>query len=607
MLYRVALKTERRDGFGRNPVTGNPVDDLNRIMARGHLQFDVSPSTKLLLTGEYFRQNDNSGAVHYLRATFPGVVRLAPLGIGGYASKPRDLASEVDVGTKTDTYSLTGTFSSKLTDELTVTNIANYRKFNSSLFQDLDLSGVIESLQTNGQSTTVQERRIDSKQWSDELQFNYSREFLDLVVGGFYFHERQRPIDNVGLTLRNGMSSNIPLLLKAGIDLNEAFALCGYGPDVPGATDPLAPKRVCIHSNLGTDAWATFGQANIGLGFLGAGLESFTVKLGGRFSHEKVTSENPSIIIAAGGRGPVLRNTAAGTHRERQFEDFTPEVGLSWKPSRDLLIYYTYAEGFKAGSGENSAGSTTIVDPEKIQNHEVGIKATVLDRISVNLAAYTYNLQGAQLNKTISGGPSGFTTIFQNAAATTAKGVEFDVSGRIASRLRGSAAVSYTDAKFVDYLTLDPLNPANVATPGSPAYNAITNPSPTAFGAPGGGLIQLAGNSVRNTPKWAWNVHGEYALPLTNGELTLQGDVSYKSRVYFSEYQRDLESSPAYTMVDASIIYRTQDDRVSFQLWGKNLFDIDRPSSTFALATGRVIGVTYLPPRTFGATIASKF
>ena len=80
----------------------------------------------------------------------------------------------------------------------------------------------------------------------------------------------------------------------------------------------------------------------------------------------------PSIIIAAGGRGPVISYTAAGTHVERSFDDFTPELGIEWKPSRDLLVYYTYSEGFKAGSGENAAGSTTIVDPETIENHEVG-------------------------------------------------------------------------------------------------------------------------------------------------------------------------------------------------------------------------------------------
>jgi iron complex outermembrane receptor protein len=77
--------------------------------------------------------------------------------------------------------------------------------------------------------------------------------------------------------------------------------------------------------------------------------------------------------------------------------------------------------------------------------------------------------------------------------------------------------------------------------------------------------------------------------------------------VYFTEYKREIESSAAFTMVDASAIYRTLDDRLSFQVWGKNLFGIDRPASTFALATGRLLGVTYLQPRTYGVTLGYNF
>ena len=615
ILFRVATKTENRDGFGENPVTGNDVDDLDRWMARGHLQFEFSDTVELLLTGEYFRQDDHSGAVHFLRESFPGVPRLASLGVGGWATDPRDLASETDVGTDTETYAFTGTFRADLTDALTFTNIANYRKFDSSLFQDLDLSAVVNSLQTNGQPTTVQERRIDSEQYSNEVQFNYSRDFVDLVVGGFYFHERQRPIDNVGLARRNGMQSNIAVLQAAGIDLARAYELCGYGPEgVTGGSTVIAPKRVCTKSNLGTEAWAVFGQANIGLGLLSDALDTVTLKLGGRYSEETVESENPSLVIVGGGRGPVLP-IRTDTYRKRSFNDFTPEIGLSWEPTPDVMLYYTYAEGFKAGSGENASHSTTIVDPEMVQNHEAGIKATLLGGLSVNLAAYTYDLEGAQLNKTIAGGPTGYATIFENAAETTAKGFELDIFGRITPQFRVSGAVSYTDAEYVDFVTLDPLDPRNVLTPGG-AYDPVTNPSPTAYGAPCAGdldpatptcEIQLAGNPVRNTPKWAFNAHAEYDIDLSNGTITLQGDVSHKSRVYFTEFKREIESARAYTMVDASVIYRTLDDKLSVQAWAKNLFDVDRPSSTFALATGRLIGVTYLQPRTYGVTVGYNF
>ena len=607
ILFRIAAKTEDHDGFGKNPVSGADVDDLNRRMIRGQLQFGTG-TTRLLLEGEYFRQNDSSGAVHYLQASFPGVARLAPLGVGGYATKPRDLATESQPGTDSNTYSFTGTFTSELSDTLSVTNIANYRRFKSSLYQDLDLSAVVNSLPTNGQPTTVQERRIDSEQYSNELQFNYKVEHFNAVVGAFYFHERQRPIDNVGLSRRNGLASNIAKYTAAGVPLDYAYYLCGYTPDVSGGSTVIAPKRVCTHSNLGDDSAAVFGQGNLDLGAFAENLSTITLKFGGRYSYEKVTSENPSIVITGGGAGSVIYYTAAATHRERSFNNFSPEAGIEWKPSRDILVYYNFSRGFKAGSGENASGSTTIVGPEKIENHEIGIKTNLFDRrLSVNLAGYTYTLDGAQYNKTIAGGPTGYTTIFQNAATTSAKGVELEIFGRPAQGVRVSGALSYTRAKYDNYLTLDPLNPANIA--GGAPYNAVTNPSPTAFGAPGGGNIQLAGNQVRNTPKWAWNLHGEYDLPIdvAGGRLTVQGDVSHKSRIYFSEFQRNLESSAGYTMVDAVLNFRAADTRITAQLWVKNAFNLLRPASTFALATGRLIGATYLPPRTFGATVGYKF
>lgn len=608
--FRFAAKDENRSGFGINPVTGADVDDLNRSMARLHLRYEFNDAVNYMLTGEYFRQNDSSGAVHHLRASFPDVARLAPLGVGGYAEDPRDLASEIQPGTNTKTWAVTGTLRAQLTDSLALTNITNFRDFRTSLFQDLDLSA-IAGPGTGAYATTVQERRIDSNQFSNELQLNWQSDFVDVVGGLYYFHERQWPIDNVGLSRRDGLQSNIAKYEALGL-LDLAYHLCGYGPE--GLSGQVrAPKRVCTLSNLGTRAFAAFGETNIQLGMFNDSLAQWTLKLGGRYSHEDVDSENTSVVIAGGGAGPVIAAgaTISGNtyNNDRRFRDFTPEAGLSWEPNANTMVYYTYSEGFKAGSGENAAFSTTIVDPETMTNHEVGVKTSLFQRrLTANLALYTYDLKGAQLNKTIAGGPTGYQTIFQNAASTKADGAELELAGILARRLNLSASVSYTDATFGDYVTLDPLNPANVA--GGTPYDPVTNPDPTAFGAPGGGNIQLAGNQVRNTPKWAWNIHAEYTLPFPafgGGTFSLAGDVSHRSRVFFSEYERDLESAAAYTLVDAALTFTSQDDRLDVQLWGKNLGNVDRASSTFALATGRLVGVTWLPPRMYGMTAAYRF
>jgi iron complex outermembrane receptor protein len=344
------------------------------------------------------------------------------------------------------------------------------------------------------------------------------------------------------------------------------------------------------------------------------------------------------MIIAGGGRGPVnppVANpptpigTIAETHVERKFKDFTPEAGLEWRPNDDLMIYYTYSEGFRAGSGENAANSLIIVDPETIKNHEAGVKATWLDRrLTTNLALYSYKLKDLQINKTISGGPAGFSTIFENAAETKGQGFELEIFARPTDIFRISGALAYTDAKFEDFETVDPLDPRSVnsppAPPGSPPAPPNTNFGGDCTADIGDDIrsdpdlnpltptceINLAGNRVRNTPKWTWNLHGEVDLPLLPenvGTLLLTGDATYKGKTFFTEFNRLIEGSRAYTLFNGALVFRTADERFAVSAWVKNLTNVFRPQSTFALATGRIIGATWVPPRTYGVTLGFKY
>jgi len=606
---RIAAKDEQRSGFGKNPVTGNDVDDLNRRMARLEVMVLPTDSVDWLLSGEWFRQNDASGALHFWRESFLGIPALNATGIGGYAVNPRDLASEYDPHTSTDTWAITSTLNWHVSDAFTVTNISNYRNFKTSVTQDLDVSAVINSLAADGQASTIQRRDVVSRQKSTELQLKYAADRLNGVLGFFYFNEDQTPTDTVDVAPVFGAPSNLALLANGPIiidgtpaappfDPQAALALCNtYAHATPIASStPIPPKRVCAHSIFGTDAYAIFGQTTIGLGRFTSELDTLSLKLGGRYSWERRTSANPSIIFARSGRGPVLVTTTAATQRARSFSDFTPEAGLEWRPVERLLLYYTYSKGFKSGAGENAAGSTNIVGPEKITNHEIGLKSEWLDRrLAVNLAAFSYRLTGLQISKTINDPVAGFVTRFENAAGVTGKGVELEALGAPTEHLRLSASVNYLHSRFTDFTTADPLDPRNIA--GQPLFNPQ--------------IIQLAGNPTRNSPDWSGDLHAEWdllglRLP-ASGYLTLSGDVSYKSEIFFTEFDRLLEGSRAFTMLDASLRYTSGDDKITLELWGKNLTDVLRPSSTFALATARTIGASYLPPRTYGVTAGYRF
>jgi len=616
ILGRFAVKADQRGGFGRNPVTGSEIDDLNRRMARLHLNFLLSDSVDLLLTGEYFSQDDASSALKFRRETYPDVPRLQALGISGYAADPRDLASEADPRNETETYSVTSTLRWQINDTFSLTNITNYRDFFSYIVQDLDVSAVVNSLATNGQSTTVQRRDVNSHQASTEFQLNFTRDRLNGVFGLFYFRENQRPVDTIGLTPVFGQASNLDVLAEAGVDLEFAHDMCStfrfVGRGIAGQTP--VPKRACIKTDLDTDVWAVFGQAVYTFG----AQEEFSVKVGGRYSHEERSSENPAVLIARGGLGPVVvftsepftPETPDGTHVERDFSDFTPEVGLEWRRGGGAggrkLLYYTYSEGFKAGAGENAGGSRVIVDPEEIESHEIGFKSNWLDnRLAVNFAAFYYELTGQQINKTLPGGPAGWQTVFENAAETSAYGAELEFFGSITDRFRMSGSVAYLKSEYDDFVTSDPLDPRNVSTPGAPTCDI----DPVAGFCPQ--EIQLAGNPTRNAPEWAANLHLEYDIPAPmlrgEGRLTLAADISYRDDVFFTEFHRLLEGSGSYTMFDASVRYTSGGGGFFAELWGKNLSDELVESSTFALATARTIGVTWLPPRTYGLTVGYNF
>lgn len=625
VLGRLAFKTESRDGYGENPVTGSEVDDLNRRMARIHLDFLPSESFDFRLSGEWFRQEDASSVLKFIRETFPDVPSLRSPVRGGFATDPRDIAGEFDPVSEKETWAVTGELNWRINDQLSVRNITNFRDFEGSFTQDLGISAVIAGLipddidnslvpaGTTNTGNTLQRRDLASEQWSTELQLNFTASWVDAVFGFFYFDEEQTPTNTVGQTPDFGMEQNIGAFLNRptfvggppgvgtpgpNLTLEQAHANCNT-LDLMDSVDrdiPPPPKRVCIPSELNSEAWALFGQATIQLGELLPPLRNFALKLGGRYTEETIDSVNPAHIILGLGAGPIMTFTREGTFAERNFEEFTPEVGLEWRPSRNVLAYYNYAEGFKAGSPENNAGSSVIVDPETIDSHEVGIKTNLFEgRLAFNLAAFYFELQDLQVNRSFPDPNQGFRIVFENAAEMSAKGVDLDFQAHVTPRLRVNGALAYLDAEFDEFVSADPLDPRN--NPSFEGFDPVE--------------VDLSGNRTRNSPEWTANLHGEVDLIVGSlpydGDLTLTATTSHRGKTFFTEFNDPVQSEDAFTFVDASLRYRSGDRRLSAELWGKNLGDRREKSATFDVATAEVIGANYHPPRTYGLSIGYRF
>lgn len=573
VLGRAAFRINSHSGYGINEVTGNDIDDAKQMSARGQLKFQLAPAADVLVSAEWYREDDAGRSLKYKQPTFDYLnlgnhPALRPFGLGGFATGgPRNVASEVDPQNRVETWALTAIANYDISDVFSITNIANYRELDSTRAEDFDVSSVVNRFDLTGRPATIHYQEFTSEQFSNELQLNFSS-------------------DNVF-----GSGKRAEGLLAFYYFTEDSFEDNRTGPSpkpVPPEQASLMTQRVVLLGWGEAQSYAVFANATIHLN------DQWGVKLGGRYTHESRAIDNSSIVILANNR----RLTRALAD-ERSFSDFTPEVGLEFRPNDDILLYYTYAEGFKTGAGLLGNLDQGISDPETITNHELGVKSSFFDqRLIANVTAFSYRLKDLQVGRTVPTNASGtgFAQRFENATSLKGEGVEVEIKARPVPQLRLEAGAAYLDARFGEFESINQLDPEIILGP-------IASPprSPP--------VISLAGDRPRQSPKWSYTLHADADLMEFNsgGRIVAAGDLSYKGEQFFSEFNAPVFRQAPYTLIDASLTYRAPLDRWSLSIWGKNLADKLVSGGAFAVSLTRTVGQTFLAPRLYGATLGVNF
>ena len=102
---------------------------------------------------------------------------------------------------------------------------------------------------------------------------------------------------------------------------------------------------------------------------------------------------------------------------KRHFNKFTPRASISFKPTRDHMVYASYSKGFKGGgfdprgvgvnapdlNGNGTREQDEIAafigfEPETVDSYEIGYKASLFDnRLNLALAAFRANYKNVQI------------------------------------------------------------------------------------------------------------------------------------------------------------------------------------------------------------------
>lgn len=174
-----------------------------------------------------------------------------------------------------------------------------------------------------------------------------------------------------------------------------------------------------------------------------------------RYSREEKTVDQRLELFTAGtdADGPVFTElVTAEEYRlldKRVDRDISAKLSLNWKPTDDLMIYLSGAEGFKGGGYSGSAVRAEIaeVEPESSVTYESGVKSRLWGgAATLNLAVFYTEFEDLQL--TIF---EGNVSRISNAAGAVSQGAELDAAFTTAWGLSGNFSVAYLDARFTDY------------------------------------------------------------------------------------------------------------------------------------------------------------
>lgn len=593
LAFRVAAKRAKRDGFTKNIVTGEELDDRNYFAGRVSMLFSPTDNFENFLMFDYLKSDTNgssqqlagydpdkkfvdnlagTGLPMYLAGNRPAVSRLSGPGAaqaiaearlaGGFAFAPgmaTQLANQQNLGPRISQSSVDGLSKSRswgisnistldISDNLTLKNIFGYRRFKQLSRYDMDgtVYPLLDQITPDGWTANI-------RQISEELQLQGKAldGKLDFTVGGF-------------LLWQNSPSP-------------QRLIQTSLGTPALTITEPKERSQ------------AVFGQFTYDLSDVA--LDGLSLTAGYRYTHDYRAITASNFRDPAGKFGAASCSYARGcpTFTKASFNASSYNVGLDYQITPDTLVYFTHRRGYRAGGLNPQAGDAGFAyDPETVTDFEAGLKSDFTIggmEARTNFAAFQSKLKDAQVSQSFSQlspvtNQVALINLIVNAATAKIKGLEVDATLVPFENFNLTASYAYTDGKYTRFTD---------ASTGKP----ITN-RPFPFLA-----------------KHRLNVGANYTVPLAQnwGDVTLGANWVYSSRYEISVFQDPLGVEDGYNQLDLRLQWAKFDERdVSISAFvtnvTKELYKIGGVPIFSVLGTTSAI---YNEPRTWGLQLRYGF
>jgi iron complex outermembrane receptor protein len=502
-----------RGGFGDNLTTGE--DNYNRDIWAGRVSAEVNNEDNIFfrVTADYTRDDSNPRGGHRL---ITSLGTAAPVLNDVYDSRGglNDLPQQVEA------WGISGFAEIQPSEAITLRSITAFRKDESSTPIDFDALP-----QVDVDVPAIYENR----QLSQELQILYNQGPINALLGGYYLNANARTVFDVRLP-------------------NTVTAL--------------------TFGDVDTETFAIFGDLTFEVS------DQLSLSVGGRYTWDERTSDILRQVFIGGGspffggNGTLfaLQSDFEGT---ADFQEFTPRASITYEISDDQTVYASYSRGFKGGGFDPRGVSTACrnptggacnadqlfefmsFEPETVTSYEVGYRASMFDRrLSFSLAAFHAEYEDVQVPGSIGvtlNGQQTFIGVTTNAARARFQGVEFE-GNAILARDFGTAGDRLSFAWTMGYINADYLEFIDAR-----------------------GLDVADRRAIQNTPEWTGSGTLSYSTPMGGGNLNASTTLAYRGDSQQFELRTPQLDQPAYALLDANLVWRSDDDRFQIGLHGRNL------------------------------------
>ncbi len=519
---RFSLVTQDQDGYIHNLFNGKNVMTSDHLLGRLRLRFQPSDVLDINLSYD-FRKQDNDLLFLEPDDSYENTAGN-PAATGRFiVDQDAQLIDENDGSGGGLTIEYT------LANDHILTSITGFRSVDRKVGSDEDATRVFT---------------LDARFFEDDFE-HFTQEVrlaspadqgFRYVVGVFYF-------DQDAVTNRK-------------VALGPGFG----GP--PEGVDAAIQDSAVDTSNL-----ALFVNANLDLS------DQWTVSGGLRYTDEQKDARIDQFVFPGFGLAELIQESFS-----RDEDYVTATFNLQYQATDDLLAYFTYSNGYKAG-GFNVDLVPTIADlffeEEEVDSFEIGLKTDLLDgRLRLNITAFQAEYDDYQVFQFRFDPFSGTTALLvSNAASVTTRGIEVEGIARFSDNFELAYGLGLTDATFDDF-------------PGG-AIDPVT-----------GSSLNVAGNTLARAPEVTANLTARYSFTAGSMGGSASLNYSYRDEQFFNPDNRENSRQEGYGLVNASLDLDLS-DQWSVAVWGRNLTDEVYRGMRGVSFLGVPFSL-YMQPRTYG-------